>query len=144
MQPVHVQGPDFAGLQRDRTVQLLHDWGQISPDQNGNCSISGRSFTSHFLSLLLHCVLLVMSAYVRSYPKFWWNRMYFLLVKAIGCKVIPLVRSIFIGQKHGPYHRDVHALSVTVILFRNNPATVIFFLYSAYRILWLPRDTAKK
>ena len=31
--------------------------------------------------------------------------MHFLLVKVIGCKVIPLVRSIFIGQNRGLYNR---------------------------------------
>ena len=33
--------------------------------------------------------------------------MHFLLVKVIGCKVIQVLRSIFVGQNRGPYNRGV-------------------------------------
>ena len=48
---------------------------------------------------------------------FWWDRMDFLLVKVIACKVIPLVRLTFNGQNHGPYNRDALYLMQSTVRF---------------------------
>ena len=41
---------------------------------------------------------------------FWWNRLDLILSKLTRCKVIPLVRSFFVGQHPGPYNCNRDAL----------------------------------